>query len=135
VIRYSLQTILLFLILFPAKVFALSDCFENNIGKIKFLDDKKIVVEKIAYCFDSESKLFISPKSSFPTKNPIKLKFSEVHSELGSLGFNICHKVEGIPQFIDYWDGKNWISTSRCMFSDKSFVDIATLATKVEYVD
>lgn len=134
-IRYSKQTFYFFLIFYSANIFALSDCFDNNTGKIKFLDDKKIVVEKLSYCFDSESKLFISPKNSFLAKNPIKLKFTEVHSEMGSLGFNLCQKIEGIPQFIDYWDGKNWISTSRCIFSDKSFVDISTLAAKVEYVD
>lgn len=65
----------------------------------------------------------------------INLKMSEMSSVTGSIGFKICEKYHGNPQIIEYWAENKWHSTSRCIFSDGSFIDNATIAQKVKYVD
>ena len=116
-----------------------SGCIE---GKIKYLDGTKEILLKEKYCYDSYLRSISSfkkcPDNKVCTINlpgPFLIKHSDIQSEKGSPGFKICQKLNGIPQFIEFWDKQSWVKSSRCIFNDGSFVDIASLSLKVKYVD
>jgi hypothetical protein len=116
-----------------------SGCME---GKLKYLDGKKEILLNEGYCYDSLLRSISSykkcPNNKECTSNlpgPFSMKHKDVQAEQGSPGFKICEKLNGIPQFVEFWDKEAWIKTSRCIFNDGSFVDIASLSLKVKYVD
>ena len=115
-------------------------------GQIKYLDGKKEVLLKEHYCFDSVLKSISSVRKCLDKDStekeclvnmpgPYEMKLKEIQTERGSIGFNICNKLKGTPQFIEFWDGTSWVKTSRCIFNDGSYMDIAALNLKVKYVD
>ena len=111
-------------------------------GKIKYIDGKSEIITKESYCFNSSDKTLSSSIKCADDKecqsensNPILVKSSALKAKLGSPGFMICKSVEGIPQLIEYWDNKAWIPTARCLFKDKSFLDLGSLSVKVKYVE
>ena len=111
-------------------------------GKIKYLDRTKEIVLQERYCYDSLLRSISSVKKCPDNKEctinlpgPFPLKLKDVQAEKGSPGFKVCEKLNGIPQFIEYWDGESWIKSSRCIFNDGSYMDIAALTLKVKYVD
>jgi hypothetical protein len=106
-------------------------CRGKKKGKIKYTFEKKSQEESTAYCFDKERDMLYS-FYCFQNKDCQAKKFRKndysFDSESGSPGFKLCQWFYlGIPQLIEYWDGKHWVSSSRCIFPDKSFIDIATL--------
>ena len=116
-----------------------SKCIE---GKIKHTFQNKIILSNENYCYELESSMLFSSDPCPEEKicqnkelKPIEIKMSEVSNESGSLGFKICEKYNGIPQIIEFWATDEWHSTSRCIFSDGSFIDNSSLAQKVEYLD
>lgn len=118
---------------------AFSECIE---GKIKHTLQNKEVITNESYCYDLESVMLLSSAPCVGDKicqnkdlEPISLKVSERSTESGSLGFKICDKYQGTPQIIEFWAANEWHSTSRCIFSDGSFIDNSTLAQKVKYLD
>lgn len=118
---------------------AFSECID---GKTRHINQGKEVIANESYCYDSASRLFISSKPCAGNKvcqsknlGTIEIKMSEMASSTGSLGFKICEKYHGTPQIMEYWADSKWNSTSRCIFSDGSFIDNATIAQKVKYVD
>ncbi len=111
-------------------------------GKIKYQHHGKEVINNEGYCYDNSIKFLISSKACEKNKvcqnknlGTIELKMSEIAGETGSLGFKICEKFHGSPQIIEYWADNKWNPNSRCLFSDGSFIDNASLAQKVKYVD
>lgn len=111
-------------------------------GKIKFQHKGKEVINNESYCYDNSIKLLISSKPCGNKKicqsknlGTIDLKMSEIAGETGSLGFKICEKFHGSPQIVEYWADNKWNPNSRCLFEDGSFIDNASLAQKVKYVD
>ena len=135
--KSCLKFTILFLSVF-ASIVAHSECID---GKIKYQERGIEVIHAESYCFDSDLKIFMSSKScpnkECQSKNlrTIDLKISDVAGDRGSLGFKICEKFHGTPQIMEYWKGDEWSSTSRCSFSDGSFIDTASLAQKVKYKD
>jgi hypothetical protein len=116
-----------------------SGCIE---GKIKYLDGAKEIILKENYCFDSLLRTISSFKKCSNTKEctsnlagPFLVKVKDIEGKNGSPGFKICAKLNGIPQFLEFWDNENWIKSSRCIFNDGSFVDIGSLTLKVKYVE
>ena len=116
-----------------------SECIE---GKIKHTLKNKVILSNENYCYELESSTLLSSDPCPDEKIcqnreliPIKIKMSEVSNESGSPGFKICEKYNGIPQIIEFWATDEWHSTSRCIFSDGSFIDNSSLAQKVEYLD
>lgn len=111
-------------------------------GKVKYIQQNKEVINNESYCYDLASKLFISSKPCAHNKvcqsknlGTIEIKMSEMAGVTGSLGFKICEKYHGTPQIMEYQVQTKWVQTSRCIFSDGSFIDNATIAQKVKYVD
>ncbi len=111
-------------------------------GKIKYLERKKEIILNDRYCFDRLLRSILSVKKCDNNKEclvnnpgPFLLKLKDINSERGSVGFKICDNLKGVPQFIEYWDGANWVHTSRCIFNDGSYEDIGALSLKVKYVD
>lgn len=118
---------------------AFSECID---GKIKYTHQNKEVISNESYCYDMDSQMLLSSNPCREDKvcqnkdlGSIGIKMSETASETGSLGFKICEKYHGTPQIIEYWAADKWYPTSRCIFSDGSFIDNATLAQKVNYLD
>lgn len=111
-------------------------------GKIRYQHHGKEVVVNESYCYEQSLKLLTSNKScgvnkvcQYKNLGTIELKMSEIAGETGSLGFKICEKYRGTPQVIEFLLDNKWVSSSRCLFSDGSFIDNASLAQKVKYVD
>ncbi|MBC7540482.1 MAG: hypothetical protein H7281_16780 [Bacteriovorax sp.] len=137
----TIQIIFIFLVLLTQIVFAAekSGCID---GKIKYLDKIKEIVLQDRYCYDSLLRSISSVKKCAENKEctinlpgPFLLKHKDVQVKSGSPGFRVCDLLNGIPQFIEYWDGEFWIKSSRCIFNDGSYMDIAALTLKVKYVD
>jgi len=106
-------------------------CFTQKTGKIKFVHHKKNQEQKTAYCFDKSKEMFYSlhcfKRNDCQAKNFKKNTYT-FDAKSGSPGFKLCQWFyHGIPQILDYWDGQRWITSSRCIFADNSFIDIATL--------
>ena len=111
-------------------------------GKIRYLDRKKETELSERYCFDSLLRSISSVKKCADNKEclinlpgPFALKLKDTQGEKGSVGFKVCENLAGTPQLIEFWDGSNWIHTSRCIFRDGSYQDIGALSLKVNYVD
>lgn len=116
-----------------------ANCVE---GQIKFQYKGKEVINNESYCYDNSIKLLFSSKACSNKKicqnknlGTLDLKLSEIAGETGSLGFKICENFQGTPQIVDYWGDNKWNPNSRCLFDDGSFIDNASLAQKVKYVD
>jgi hypothetical protein len=116
-----------------------SECLD---GKIKYIERSKEVIKPESYCYDSDLNIFMSSKPCAQGKEcqimnleTIVVKTSEVAGVTGSLGFKICNKFHGTPQIIEYWAKGSWASTSRCLFSDGSFIDTASMAQKANYAE
>ena len=133
--------LLFLLFLISNSLFAIekSGCTE---GKIKYLDRSSEIVSVESYCYDSLVRSISSMKkcsnnqeckSNLP--GPFEFKLRAIQSPMGSPGFKICEKLNGVPQFIEYWDKFSWIKTSRCIFNDGSFIDIGALMLRVKYVE
>ena len=111
-------------------------------GKLKYVEHGKEVIVNESYCFDLASKLFISSKPCAKNKTcqsknlgTVEIKMSEMAGATGSLGAKICEKYNGTSQSLEYLAQDKWISTSRCLFVDGSFIDNASVAQKIRYVD
>ena len=115
-------------------------------GKIKYFEGKSEVISKESYCYNSVDKTISSSIKCAKAKdkdkeclsentNPILIKSSALNSTIGSPGFMICKSIDGVPQIMEYWDSKNWIPSARCLFKDKSFIDLGSLSVKVKYVE
>lgn len=135
--RFKLLSVFILSAILEAHAFA--ECVD---GKIKFIQDKKEVITNESYCYDIASKMLMSSKACAGNKvcqnknlGTIEVKMSEMASATGSIGFKICEKYHGTPQIMEYWAQNKWNSTSRCIFNDGSFIDNATIAQKVKYVD
>ncbi|MBC7427809.1 MAG: hypothetical protein H7336_04295 [Bacteriovorax sp.] len=130
-----------FAILFLSAIVMSSAYAECVDGKIKYQVKGKEVIHMESYCYDSDLQIFMSSrpcvKKDCQSKNlgTIDVKISEIAGERGSLGFKICEKFHGTPQIIEYWGKNNWVQSSRCLFSDGSFIDTASLSQKVKYQD
>ncbi len=135
--KYTLFIYLIFINLTLAGDEAI-DCID---GKIRYTENKKVITITDRYCFDTVLKTITSTKKC-PNRclvddlTPVKVKRSELQTEVDSPMFKICRKANGVPQVIEYWANKQWISTSRCLFSDGSYQDINRLiSSRVKYED
>lgn len=135
--RLTLLTILILSAIHSKNAFA--ECID---GKIKYTHKNKEVISNESYCYDLDTEMLLSSKPCPQDKvcqnkdlGTIGIKMSETASETGSLGFKICEKYHGTPQIMEYWAADKWYPASRCIFSDGSFIDNATLAQKVNYLD
>ena len=142
--KYLGLVLLLALFIPNLNSWAASKCMTKKTGKIRYFESEKEVITKEPYCFDSEQQILMSDSkckskegqvktcvaSSLDT---IKMNSADVFESDGTPGFTICFKNSGTPQLMEYWDGKKWIKSSRCIFGDNSFVDISTLNMKVEF--
>jgi hypothetical protein len=114
------------------------DCID---GKIKYFENKKVVIVKDRYCFDSILKTISSTKKCpkgclVDNLEPIQVMHGELSSEIDSPMFIICRKAKGVPQIIEYWANNNWVATTRCLFTDGSYQDINRLiSSRVRYED
>ena len=118
---------------------AYSECID---GKIKHIFYNKEIISNENYCFELESDMLFSSDPCADGKicisknfDPIEFKISEKNFETGSPGFKICEKYNGTPQIIEFWTGKKWQPSSRCIFSDGSFIDTSSLAEKTKFLD
>ena len=118
---------------------AFSECIE---GKIKYILYNKEIISKENYCFELDLDMLFSSDPCADNKvciskdlDPIEFKISEKNFETGSPGFKICEKYNGTPQIIEFWTGKKWQPSSRCIFSDGSFIDTSSLAEKTKFLD
>lgn len=117
---------------------AFSECIE---GKIKHTFQNKEVITNENYCYELDSVTLMSSNPCADGKicqnrelEPVTLKMDD-SSETGSLGFKVCDKYNGTPQIMEFWAANEWHSSSRCIFSDGSFIDNSTIAQKVKYLD
>lgn len=118
---------------------ALSECIE---GKIKHTFQNKEVITNENYCYELDSVMLMSSDPCADGKvcqnrelESINLKLDESTSDMGSLGFKICEKYNGTPQIMEFWAANEWHSSSRCIFSDKSFIDNSSIAQKVKHLE
>lgn len=52
----------------------------------------------------------------------------EMLQPIGSLSFNLCHSIEGIPQLYEAKLGNEWKNFERCFWKKtKTFVDLSDL--------
>ena len=110
-------------------------CLSSSTGKIQYILDKKKVEKKASYCFkvntpqiESLSCVVDCEAKQFKT---FKKRFS---GNIGSPGFKLCAKgYLGRPQILKYWDRSKWVNTSRCIFEDKSFIDLGRLEANSQF--
>jgi hypothetical protein len=124
---------LIFLLIFPAMTLA-NTCDPYD---VKIIYDRKEIFSKEVICTKktSDNMVFYISKSCLDNKCEIlKKKKSRVHikdyySNTGSPGFKLCTELSGVPQIFEYRSKKNaqWQSTSRCLFSNRDFVEISLL--------
>ena len=136
-LKISLFTLFIMSVITSAS--ASSDCVE---GKTKHIFHNKEVITNENYCYDLESSMLYSTDPCAGEKictsknlNPIDFKLSEIDFETGSPGFKVCDKYSGTPQIIDFWAENQWRQSSRCIFSDGSFIDNSSLTQKVNFLD
>jgi len=102
-------------------------------GKTKYIYIGKPIIKKEPYCLtypeDQKKASLISLNCKNKTCEALKepsqiISKQKLYSEIGSPGFHLCRTLKGKPQLLDYWHGNQWHSTSRCQFSDDSFIEI-----------
>ena len=136
-LKISMITLSILSTISPGNAF--SECID---GKIKHIFHNKEIITNENYCYDLESDMLYSSDPCADGKiciskdlEPIDFKTSELNFEIGSPGFKICEKYNGTPQIIEFWAETKWKPSSRCIFSDKSFIDNSSLAQKTNSLD
>ena len=111
-------------------------------GKIRYKEGSSVKEIKETYCYDTWlRKIFSSGRCKPNTKcmadfdKTIIMQEEELNVDKKIPGFIICAKASGTPQEIEFWNGEKWTKTARCIFSDGSYIDVGTLATKVVFAE
>lgn len=104
----------------------------QNQGKIRYVSLGKQHIETAAYCYSKNKSYFLSAscrdRDCAATKtSPCKVSLAALSREAGNPGFQLCHKLKGFAQVVEFYDGKKWWSMDRCLFYDGSFVDTGIL--------
>jgi hypothetical protein len=110
-----------------------NECFET---KTKIIFDGKPEFEKISLCQKktTDKMIFIISKSCLNDQCEIlqrtkkKIIIKNYTSNIGSPGFKLCEKLDGVPQIFEFLDqAHRWQSTERCFFGKNDFVEISLL--------
>lgn len=90
------------------------------------------MIEKSNYCFSDKliSKKCYKKKCTNIHRFPTSIEIKNFFAPVGSPGFKLCKKLQGSPQIMEYWTGKKWVLTSRCIFSKDEYVEIDYLIGK-----
>ncbi|MFA6238407.1 MAG: hypothetical protein WC635_13825 [Bacteriovorax sp.] len=127
-----MKTYFVLIFFFALSEMAFPSCIE---GKIKIIDGKKETLTEDRYCFDELLRSISSTKKCPDDKEcfinlpgPHLLKGKEAKK-------NICLMLNGVSQDIEFWDKEKWVKTSRCLFSDGSYIDNESLKLKVKLVE
>lgn len=121
--RLSLSKVLLCLVLFILNVGA-TPLFENCIkhGQIRFFYKSEMKVEQSDYCTNHDKTNLISTNCStencFSKTPKLKLNRSDLYSEFGKPGFELCRMLHGKPQIIEFVVNQKWFKLDRCLFND-----------------
>jgi hypothetical protein len=130
-----LKILLLFICFISTSVISaeleIEQCISN--GKMKYILNKKEIIIYENFCFNNDRNILIS-KNCYHNQACIALKFRNIANQnlfnkgIGTPGFNLCYQLNGIPQILDFNDGKNWFHLDRCQFKqDGSFIDTGSL--------
>ena len=101
-------------------------------GKIEYIFNRKKIIEKSSYCFGDEliSQKCSHKKCSQIEQPPRPIKIPDYTSQYGTPGFKLCFALQGSPQIMKYWNEKDWIATSRCIFTKDEYIEIEALMKK-----
>ncbi|WP_413580752.1 hypothetical protein [Bdellovibrio sp. HCB288] len=100
-------------------------------GVIRQTTGGAVIAEAADYCFNEEKNRLISKNCKnrdCPAFDRLKIvNFSEIYGQHSNPGFNLCRKLEGHPQIIEFKVGKEWYALDRCVFKDGTFADVGQL--------
>ncbi|KHD88643.1 MAG: hypothetical protein OM95_07505 [Bdellovibrio sp. ArHS] len=101
-------------------------------GSFRFLTNGVTSTSKSFYCYNSDKTQLYS-KECKNQKCPLAFdskkyfNFSDLHDENSNPGFNLCRKLDGKPEILEFQADKEWFKLDRCNFKDGSFVSTSEL--------
>ncbi|MGE3609788.1 MAG: hypothetical protein AB7I27_09410 [Bacteriovoracaceae bacterium] len=110
-------------------------------GQIRYYVKRKEILEKASYCTDVKRIILVS-KECYQSKCYNKFKNVEVdlndalESPIGNPSFELCRRLDGSPQIIEFKMQGQWFSLDRCLFDEGQwFVDAGYLFKLVKIKD
>ncbi len=104
-------------------------CFHS---KVKYNYFQKLVLQNEKVCVGKRPQVIRSQNCMDGKCQALKMVSSKMWRKKfkmsGNPGFTRCKDIGGSPQIMSYLSQKGeWVGTSRCLFEDKSFVNIASI--------
>lgn len=105
------------------------NCFNS---KVKYNYFQKIILQIEIVCVGKRPQIIRSQNCMDGICQALKMVSSKMWRNkfrmIGSPGFTRCKDIGGSPQIMSYISQKGeWVGTSRCLFEDKSFVNISSI--------
>ncbi|MBL6988431.1 MAG: hypothetical protein ISR65_01560 [Bacteriovoracaceae bacterium] len=132
-LRILSKIILLNIFLYIETVAAVPSCINS---KIRYINSSRYKTERSTLCFIKEQAV---NKKYFVSRNCVNknckvlnnfdksIYIKDLFFPLGAPGHKLCRKLSGTPQIIQYWFKGQWIDSERCIFDNKTFVQIGLL--------
>ncbi|WP_413568973.1 hypothetical protein ACLWBD_16060 [Bdellovibrio sp. HCB117] len=101
-------------------------------GSFRSTTNGIVSTSKAHYCFNSDKNQLYSKeckdlKCTTAFNDRKFFKFSELHDENSNPAFNLCRKLDGKPELLEFKVGNEWFALDRCQFKDGSFVSTSEL--------
>ena len=127
----SFLTLSLMLVFSPAQGASnFGNCIHN--GKIRLFYDSEQRYETASYCTNSDKTSLLTEKcvtlNCFSKLPRLDLKMKDLYSAAGKPGFELCRKLNGRGQIVEFLVDGKWYKLDRCVFDQESwYVDTGFL--------
>ncbi len=89
------------------------------------------VVEAQTYCFNEDRTELYSKdcqdRKCTAFNVDIEVKTADILDQKSNPGFNLCRKLGGKPELLEFEASKEWFALDRCVFKDGSYVSTGEL--------
>ncbi len=102
--------------------FASDDLF-CGMGRLRSLENGKVLIEKSGFCTNARGTILISQKFDKSKVAGKKIPYSQSVNP----GFVFCKSLKGVPEFVEIEVKGEWFELDRCRFKDKSYIDTGSL--------
>lgn len=112
---------------FPVQAQELS-CGTGTVTKMVFGQKQ---TQNVSLCYNENRGTLFSvscaKKNCDVFKKPERFLFKEIYSEMGSPGFEVCRRLQGVPEIITVDIADKSFPADRCVFPNGDFADTGSV--------
>lgn len=118
------------ILLLAAQAFAADLTCQTGTLRMPY-DGKTKALESQNYCYNEDrTELFSKDcqnRKCMAFTIDSEVKMSDIMNQHSNPGFNLCRKLGGKPELLEFEANKDWFSLDRCVFKDGSYVSTGEL--------